>query len=122
MKSPRIFYLIYLSVVLFVLIGMVWFLPSTPWVSTTWIILNLFLLIYLFPNVLKLPKILLPNNEISSSKKVEEINLLTKIFQQLDQYILIIHYFFHVFTIIRYLKLTNHIFTKIIYCNNFLIH
>lgn len=90
MKSPRIFYLIYLSVVLFVLIGMVWFLPSTPWVSTTWIILNLFLLIYLFPNVLKLPKILLPNNEISSSKKVEDINLLTKIFQQLDQYILIV--------------------------------
>jgi two-component system phosphate regulon sensor histidine kinase PhoR len=52
--------------------------------------LNLFLLIYLFPNVLKLPKILLPNNEISSSKKVEDINLLTKIFQQLDQYILIV--------------------------------
>ncbi len=90
MKSPRIFYLIYLSVVLFVLIGMVWFLPSTPWISTTWIVLNLFLLIYLFPTVLKLPKILLPNNEISSSKKAEDINLLTKIFQQLDQYILIV--------------------------------
>jgi len=90
MKNPRNFYLIYLSIVLVVLIGMVWFLPTFPLISTTWIILNLFFLIYLFPKVLKLPKISLPNDVSNSSLPFDNNAILTKIFQQLDQYILII--------------------------------
>lgn len=90
MKNPRNFYLIYLSVVLFVLMGMVWFLSTHPFISTTWIVLNLFFLIYLFPNVLKLPKISLPNDVSNSSLPFDNNAILTKIFQQLDQYILII--------------------------------
>lgn len=90
MKIPRNFYLIYLSFVLSILLIMVWFFPTLPWVSTTWIIFHLFLLIYLFPIVLKLPKIALGNIEEKPSKKTQESFLLSAIFQQLDQYILII--------------------------------
>ncbi len=90
MKSPRNFYLIYLSVVLVMLIGMVWLLPTFPLISTTWIILNLFFLIYLFPKVLKLPKISLPNDVPNSSLPFNNNEILTKIFQQLDQFILIL--------------------------------
>lgn len=90
MKSPRNFYLIYLSIVLFILIGMVWFLPNLPLISTTWILLNLFLLIYLFPQVLKLPKISIPSNSEPPHIKTDQDAILTKIFTQLDQYILII--------------------------------
>lgn len=90
MKSPRSFYLIYLSIVLFILIGMVWFLPNLPLISTTWILLNLFFLIYLFPQVLKLPKISIPSNNELSHLKTDQDAILTKIFTQLDQYILII--------------------------------
>jgi len=90
MKNPRNFYLIYLSVVLVMLIGMVWFLPTFPFISTTWIILNLFFLIYLFPKVLKLPKISLPNDVPNSTLPFDNNEILTKIFHQLDQYILII--------------------------------
>ncbi|MFZ9139538.1 MAG: sensor histidine kinase [Bacilli bacterium] len=90
MKSPRNFYLIYLSIVLFILIGMVWFLPNLPLISTTWILLNLFLLIYLFPQVLKLPKISIHSNSEPPHIKTDQDAILTKIFTQLDQYILII--------------------------------
>jgi two-component system phosphate regulon sensor histidine kinase PhoR len=90
MKSPRRFYLIYLIFVLCVLIGMVWFFSTNPWISTIWILFNLFLLIYLFPKILKLPKITLEANSLIAPNKSDKINLLSKIFQQLDQYILII--------------------------------
>lgn len=90
MKSPRRFYLIYLIFVLCVLIGMVWFFSTNPWISTIWILLNLFLLIYLFPKILKLPKITIEANSLIAPNKSDKINLLSKIFQQLDQYILII--------------------------------
>jgi len=90
MKSPRRFYLIYLIFVLCVLIGTVWFFSTNPWISTIWILFNLFLLIYLFPKVLKLPKITLEANSLIAPNNSDKINLLSKIFQQLDQYILII--------------------------------
>jgi|GEM_PF-919328 two-component system phosphate regulon sensor histidine kinase PhoR len=90
MKNTRLFYLIYLTFVLCALIAMVWFFSSTPWISTIWILLNLFLLIYLFPNVLKLPKISLQPNEITSPRIGDKSNLLTNIFKQLDQFILMI--------------------------------
>ena len=90
MKNTRLFYLIYLTFVLCALIAMVWFFSSTPWISTIWILLNLFLLIYLFPNLLKLPKISLQPNEITSPRIGDKSNLLTNIFKQLDQFILMI--------------------------------
>jgi two-component system phosphate regulon sensor histidine kinase PhoR len=90
MKNTRLFYLIYLTFVLCALIAMVWFFSSTPWISTIWILLNLFLLIYLFPTVLKLPKISLQTTEMTPNLKSDKSALLTNIFKQLDQYILII--------------------------------
>ncbi|MEY3431191.1 MAG: hypothetical protein RIS53_89, partial [Bacillota bacterium] len=90
MKRTRLFYLIYLTFVLCALIGMVWFFSNTPWISTIWILFNLFLLIYLFPNVLKLPKISLQSNELTPSTNIDKSILLNNIFKQLDQYILII--------------------------------
>ncbi|MBM3909164.1 MAG: HAMP domain-containing histidine kinase [Firmicutes bacterium] len=69
---------------------MVWFFSTNPWISTIWILLNLFLLIYLFPKILKLPKITIEANSLIAPNKSDKINLLSKIFQQLDQYILII--------------------------------
>lgn len=47
-------------------------------------------MVYLFPNVLKLPKITLQNQNTVTPSKIEKSQLLTKIFKQLDQYILII--------------------------------
>lgn len=90
MRNTRLFYLIYLTFVLCALIAMVWFFSSTPWISTIWILLNLFLLIYLFPTVLKLPKISLQTTEMTPNLKSDKSALLTNIFKQLDQYILII--------------------------------
>ncbi len=90
MKIHRNFYLIYLSLVLSILLIMVWSFPTLPWVSTTWIIFHLFLLIYLFPKVLKLPKIALGNLDQNPVKKMQESLLLSTIFQQLDPFILII--------------------------------
>ena len=90
MKQTRRFYLFYLSVVLIVLIGLVWFLPYQPLLITTWILLHLFFLIYFFPKVLKLPKIGLPKVDNPITQLMDQSTLIKTIFQSLDPYILII--------------------------------
>lgn len=90
MKRTRRFYLFYLSFVLIVLIGLVWFLPNQPLLITVWILLHLFFLIYFFPQVLKLPKIGLPRVANPLTQLIDESTLIKTIFQSLDPYILII--------------------------------
>ena len=90
MKQTRRFYLFYLGFVLIVLVGLVWFLPNQPLLITFWILLHLFFLIYLFPQVLKLPKIGLPSVVNPLTQLMDESTLIKTIFQALDPYILII--------------------------------
>jgi signal transduction histidine kinase len=90
MKRAKTIYLRYLVFVLLLLIGMVWFLSNQPLIITFWIGLNIFILSYFFPKVLKLPKLGIPL-PISFEKQVDEKTLIHKVFSQLDQYVLLIN-------------------------------
>ena len=86
MKNARTFYLSYLIFVLLVLLIMVWFIPLQPELTTFWIGLNIFILIYFFPKVLKLPQIGFPTVEAPKP----QTKILKTIFSQLDQLVLLI--------------------------------
>lgn len=90
MIKARQFYLIYLGFVLTVLLGLVWFLSNQPLISTLWILLNLFFLVYFFPKVLKLPKIGLPKSNEIQVQYLDESRLIKTIFQTLETLTLII--------------------------------
>ena len=90
MKRAKTIYLSYLIFVLLLLVGMVWLMSNQPLVITTWIGLNIFVLSYFFPKVLKLPKIGIPL-PTSLTKPIDQTNLLETIFSQLDQYVLLLN-------------------------------
>jgi two-component system phosphate regulon sensor histidine kinase PhoR len=90
MKRAKTIYLSYLIFVLLFLIVMVWFLSNQPLVITTWIGLNIFVLSYFFPKVLKLPKIGIPLPTLLV-KPIDQTKLLETIFSQLDQYVLLLN-------------------------------
>jgi two-component system, OmpR family, phosphate regulon sensor histidine kinase PhoR len=86
MGNKRTFYLVYLIFVFLVFTVMVWFTPPQPELTTFWIGLNLFILIYFFPKVIKLPQIGMPTAETPQSQS----QLIKVIFSQLDQFVLLI--------------------------------
>jgi two-component system phosphate regulon sensor histidine kinase PhoR len=90
MKRAKTIYLSYLIFVLLLLIGMVWLMSNQPLVITTWIGLNIFVLSYFFPKVLKLPRIGIPL-PTSLIKPIDQTQLLETIFSQLDQYVLLLN-------------------------------
>ena len=90
MKRAKTIYLRYLIFVLLLLIGMVWFLSNQPLIITFWIGLNIFILSYFFPKVLKLPKLGIPL-PISLEQPIDEKTLIHIMFLQLDQYVLLIN-------------------------------
>ena len=90
MKRAKTIYLRYLIFVLLLLIGMVWFLSNQPLIITLWIGLNIFILSYFFPKVLKLPKLGIPL-PISLEQPIDEKTLIHIMFLQLDQYVLLIN-------------------------------
>lgn len=90
MKRVKLIYLSYLIFVLLLLLAMVWFVSDQPILITLWIGLNIFALSYLFPKVLKLPKIGLPIPLVSDSK-IDDNKIVNTMFSQLDQYVLLIN-------------------------------
>lgn len=90
MKRVKLIYLSYLIFVLLLLLAMVWFVSDQPILITLWIGLNIFTLRYLFPKVLKLPKIGLPTTLVSDSK-IDDNKIVNTMFSQLDQYVLLIN-------------------------------
>jgi two-component system, OmpR family, phosphate regulon sensor histidine kinase PhoR len=90
MKRAKTIYLSYLIFALLLLVGMVWLMSNQPLVITMWIGLNIFVLSYFFPKVLKLPKIGIPLTT-PFTKPIDQTNLLETIFSQLDQYVLLLN-------------------------------
>lgn len=91
MNKFRTLYIGYLIVVLLGLLAMVWWLPQSPWISTIWIGIHLFILLYLFPKVLKIPSIQFPNQVNRQVDVTIKPDLLSSIFSLLDQYVMVIN-------------------------------